>query len=856
MSTCQPTHGTLHPAKPLLTLSRFLFALTASWATLPPAANAQLTVLGTQYRADQPFPAYECFWRDSQYPNCNASSPMGASLHVFLRNDGGAALTISDATLSGMSLTQSLVVQQQVVKRHPASIYFATLTSTELQTLLNAGEPVWWKADPPVIAPGETTQVVIRLRQTPTLTTIPVTVVHSGGTVPVSIAVASSPPRIISASFSADLTRVFLYWRRSGAGAAPTVIKMDGQDVTALCTTRSDPLLNTSVTTLQLPAPPAAGSYHVFQGVYADGQTATAGSRTWTNEFIYGMWGAWPGSDGDTTVAQTYINDITNHNINTQVQTLGSPAVQGYIKTSAGQQYCADRGLGFVVDEIGKWGVFSPRHWFIRDEPDAADSLVTGLPSNKMVGSLALSCVQEGHGLRAGNPAVPTSLNLDMTYKPYNWYNYGQVADVMMSDPYYQARLREAYNNPSRIPLYSKATYVYAVSEIAQASAEPNPLHIVLYACEYVASSGSSFPFPTPESKRIEVYYALAGGAKGLSYWWYIPGSPSNGVGDGPKNGDAAANALWKEIGLLGAEARTAGPVLVNSCPAPLSLSGSGGLWVRSLLAGTDTIVLICVNDQYTNDPQGCHYTPLSAASVTLTLPAWISSPSVFEISSAGTRDVVSQLSGSSLQMSLGAVNLTRMLVVTTNAALRSTLQQRYDQLFRTKVCNLSPPICAQTPPTISQHPGAQSTSLLGNASFAVQAQGTAPLTYRWQRNQADLSEAPPFSGVTTATLTITGTRSIDAGEYRCVVTNTAGSAVSNPAVLDVLSPDFDHDGDVDLSDFAHLQTCFGTEGVVNVPACRDANLNGDSRVSEDDLPAFLKCMSGAGVPMSLQCMN
>jgi len=44
-----------------------------------------------------------------------------------------------------------------------------------------------------------------------------------------------------------------------------------------------------------------------------------------------------------------------------------------------------------------------------------------------MVGSLADMCVERGAELRAAYPAAPTTLNIDGTYKPFNWYNYGQV---------------------------------------------------------------------------------------------------------------------------------------------------------------------------------------------------------------------------------------------------------------------------------------------------------------------------------------------------------------------------------------------------------------------------------------------
>jgi len=48
-------------------------------------------------------------------------------------------------------------------------------------------------------------------------------------------------------------------------------------------------------------------------------------------------------------------------------------------------------------------------------------------------------------------------------------------------------------------------------------------------------------------------------------------------------------------------------------------------------------MILIAVNDQFYNDSTGTHLTPVSNASVTITLPSWLaSSPTAFEVTSSG----------------------------------------------------------------------------------------------------------------------------------------------------------------------------------------------------------------------------
>jgi hypothetical protein len=61
------------------------------------------------------------------------------------------------------------------------------------------------------------------------------------------------------------------------------------------------------------------------------------------------------------------------------------------------------------------------------------------------------------------------------------------------------------------------------------------------------------------------------------------------------------------------------------------------------------------------------------------------------------------------------------------------------------------------------------------------------------------------------------------------------------------LKADFDQDGDVDLTDYAHMQLCFSGTNVAQAdPACQDACLDGDTDVDSDDAALFAGCISGA----------
>jgi hypothetical protein len=86
-------------------------------------------------------------------------------------------------------------------------------------------------------------------------------------------------------------------------------------------------------------------------------------------------------------------------------------------------------------------------------------------------------------------------------------------------------------------------------------------------------------------------------------------------------------------------------------------------------------------------------------------------------------------------------------------------------------------------PPSISEQPQSRTNQAGTDASFAVTASGTPPLTYQWRFNGSNLE------GATTNTLTLSGVQSTNAGSYDVVVTNLAGGTTSTLATLSVTLP-------------------------------------------------------------------
>lgn len=95
------------------------------------------------------------------------------------------------------------------------------------------------------------------------------------------------------------------------------------------------------------------------------------------------------------------------------------------------------------------------------------------------------------------------------------------------------------------------------------------------------------------------------------------------------------------------------------------------------------------------------------------------------------------------------------------------------------------PSVVAQPASTNSYNPGS-------GVQFSVDAVGTAPMTYRWQKVvngvASNLSDGGHVSGSTTPNLVLSPVSAADGAGYQCVIGNAAGSVTSATARLNIVS--------------------------------------------------------------------
>lgn len=174
------------------------------------------------------------------------------------------------------------------------------------------------------------------------------------------------------------------------------------------------------------------------------------------------------------------------------------------------------------------------------------------------------------------------------------------------------------------------------------------------------------------------------------------------------------------------------------------------------------------------------------------------------------------------------------------------------------KTATLTFPNYSQLPPTITAHPGPLALRVGQPAVLSVAVSSSAPLSYVWFKNDQPLAEGGQYAGTATATLIVSPVKTGDLGNYRCLVINSAGETLSDPAALTIHSfGDFDGDEDLDLEDFARFQVCLSGPGVEQAdPACDAARLDNDWDVDQADLSIFRRCMTSPGTPIQPTCID
>ncbi len=585
-------------------------------------ASAEWKILDAAWRPDaNPFAKRQVWqdfiwaegWKDPEQFYPKHFQPAG-SLHVILRN--------ASSRPDGLQLTH---VDGKAVD--------------ELQTTADRVAPLIYQwVEPEQVVAGGWTECIVRLRAVPSADVRLTLQANSGAPFDVLVPIKPRRTRIEGIAFSPAIDRAYVYVRSlDGSAIGDLSLEMDGKPVTGSIR-RVDGPTGSGIVLLETPLKPAweAGSFHLIQVREAGHDRMVQPIRAWDHFFMIGLWG---------THSRQEAAEAKAHGINTY--------------TSHGPFDVLDElGLNYIL--VGTPGGGRPRTanqtgrvcYYNMDEPDAHDALeIKTLPLLERLGVHAMrKVIPIIRQQRAADPATPNMVLINNTYKPANWYTYGQLGDITATDPYVPISAEQLDRVPNSLI-------------VARDACAPHPLVAVIWA---TANSGHRWcrrP-PTVQEERMMVFYALGSGISGLAYFADLAVE-----GEGGKFLALSDNKeLWEEVGRINRDVAALSPLLAIGCPLP-GVQSHEQVWIRSVMCGPDAMVVVVVNKGHqvafnTVSHFAFHF-PAQAVELSVPLPTHLRQVRVREVKNGELAPIAADLGNGQARLRLDVVDTARAFVIT-----------------------------------------------------------------------------------------------------------------------------------------------------------------------------------------------
>jgi len=482
-----------------------------------------------------------------------------------------------------------------------------------------AGPIIWYRTNPDIIQPDGRAMIYLRLREVPK-EAFKVTVKSGNETATVEIKPADSPAfRISYVGFNREQDKIYVYIQKdTNKGAKARDVFVDGKLIGESCRT----LVNAdfaddcpSYFEISLDSSICFGKYLEVKVIGENNETAAAQVRALGNQFRIGLLGP---------IANNAVK-LFNMQYNIKywkASTLPDELWKGLHEHDASFWMPVSSNDGEIYKSIAS--KIQPEKFIYgtKDEPDAHEP--PGLPYMERCGISVMRELESEMILqRRLDPHHPTSLLIDRTYAPQNWFTYGEVTDLPFTDIYVPNEWHGC--DFSIIPNTVK---------ILNSAVAPRPVGVKLWV---TTNTGHKIRrAPTPEENEIQVHYAIGGGAKNLSCFLDWTSYPKTCEG-GYYIGFGKIKPLWNQMGRNNARIVRLSNMLANSFPCSVAKSSNPGeLWVSSLMSGKNELLVFAVNRNHNipaTDRLAFPYLyPVENEMVEIKLPSWFKLHKVVEV--------------------------------------------------------------------------------------------------------------------------------------------------------------------------------------------------------------------------------
>ena len=548
------------------------------------------------------------------------------TLKVYVRNDGDAPARVEAAALNGTGLEEL-----RTNDRH---------------------EVIWWRTWPDPIPAGAHAEISVRLRYPPKAD-MQLTLSSDG--VPRQVTVPLTPPafRIETVSWADGGRRLTIVAEKLRDDSARVrAVSIDGVDVTAGAKMPA-PAFSHGICPIEidLGKPQAPGSFHTYKLVAANGDAVACTLRTLEEFLRLGMYGA---GDLERDV-KLGINCATHFGV------LNREALDRYAEFGVRSAFHVGAS-GPPPDVRGHPAV----HGFLmHDEPDCWDYSAKEWPAPMRIGFHGPDIVKHVQACAAADPAKPVLVTVDLTFKPANYYVYSQIPDIVCPDCY-------------PLTIGKPLTWVREVTETCRKAAGPRRVEMIPQV-DFEDWKEKEMKYRRPPfaaEVTIQYLYALGSGARGFSGWEWFDEVGKGTVFHGAPNFPDVLNAVgnvFRRFDLLA-------PLILKAHPAEVAPCDAEDVWVKTLVCGTDALLLVLVNDDYESLPNDIVQRPKHDVAVTVPALPWLEPRTVAQVEDGRLPRLPVTPAGKGCRVVLPRLDVGSILLVTGSDTAPRELVARYEQ--------------------------------------------------------------------------------------------------------------------------------------------------------------------------------
>ena len=505
----------------------------------------------------------------------------------------------------------------------------------------------WYRVYPNPIPAGGIGEVILRLTSAPEAEQAEIGISFAGHE-PLTVAIPLQEPAFTMeyVGIGSGLDELHIYTRsQAGAREKLSRVEIDGRAVDADI---HKVYSGYTYARVKLPEPWAYGSYHAVAIGTADDLRAVL-IRALPSPAPLGIMG---------NASEREVQQYANHLFDATVAFTGpqAPLYDLLAKYGIGGAYIYYRRgkpdekkyEPIFYDQVERLAPIKEQEalwaYFLEDEPDGRYHQ-TVLPR----GSISRDVERANQFCRVFDPETPIYLQIDHGGYPRNMYIYSQIPDYVCTHAY-----------PLGGDIIGRtADHV----QHTQAASRPRPFYYL--NCGYSKNDKREFE---PDEMRMEVYTALAWGAKSLQ--WY-PAHGARGLLKHPK--------MWNAVGEVNGILQQVLPLLSIGIPVGEALVDEGNYLSSSILCGDQAMIVILVNKDYVSTPDEFIRPETShSGTVRVRLPSYMKAAGVVRMRfPGGLPDIPAQISGSNVEFRAGG-NPVEMLVIYSNESVFEALRQKH----------------------------------------------------------------------------------------------------------------------------------------------------------------------------------